>query len=887
MSEVNYSGFAGLLANKITQAIRNIPQTVFFHVPAKIADLVRAGALGAKVGDRIGFGNDKVTEEALRGFLDSKFKGSENPALSGNLEALREQLIPKDHHPLNIAWNVMPACLEYTPVINGRLYSGQPLSALSDHYWQLDLLANCYKNTRGLAMGYGLVSVTLLGILLAAAGWQLIPEASSVSVDAWSQEVVQAAQSFRQGFYNIFGAVGALALFAAPFAFTKRIAGFSHDFLAAKLATESVFTLARKSGLLDKSKDEKAIGSLMTKDVLNALSQRKDQIEKHNYLLAKGEPLFRVGISDGTARARGSLMGYEVGTVMYQTLEDKFQNWSVYGRIGVGKTNAVGLPQFEEMFDVFSQSGLPFQGLGMDAKASLYIDLLRILKIKNYPTTSISIIGVEDGQYGIPIFHGKTPDENMAALTSLKSQDGGTSSKDFFSQTAEFMADKCVRFAYAFSKTEAGRQYAAKNSGINPYSPYFCNEIGSRPELLFTLVKEFIAELKDPANRTRAAALWTQDIKMAISYFFNQWNDLLTAPETVVGVMGSLQNIFNPFLKNGEIAVKFGMGKTGPGYLDPADCLNGKFFFLALSSIKYGAAAKYIANTCKSAIFAAVAVREVEWKKLGRNPQSAPVILFSDEHQESATTDSGSSSGLDDTTALNKARSMGLINVFMTQSREAYEMKLGAIATQNFEQQMVTKVFLATDSESVKNYIKGSSGEVWRLNTFDSDIYANQAVREEVFGGIMFKPVSEPLHKARVAGFLNFGCGQARQMEMISYRTMARMSAAQGLDMQAQSSLINPDSNFRNDFNEHNAKQELDFENTIVTTGNDLVPLFTGEDLVFNGNFKGIVNLSQWGITVWERFTLEPDFKKVRAPIAINTEEKVRAPITINHEEVV
>ncbi|MRT62321.1 hypothetical protein FYM84_17080 [Pseudomonas sp. CAH-1] len=884
MSDVNYSGFAALLFGKVTHAITNLPHTIFFHLPAKIADLTRAEALGIKIGDRVGFGNDKVTEKALGEFFNSKFADAANPALNGDLEALREKLIPKDHHPFNIAYKAVPACLEYTPVINGTLYSGQPMSALSDHYWQLDLLANCYKSTRGLAMGYGLVSATVLGGLLAVGGWHLIPMASAVSVDAWSPEVVEAAQGFRQGVYNVVGAVGVLALFAAPFALIKRIAGFSHDLLAAKLATESVFTLAARSGLLDKSKDEKAVGSLMATDVINTLAQRKEQFEKHEYLTRKGDPVFRVGVSDGTARARGSMMGYEAGTVMFQTLEEKFLNWSVYGRIGSGKTTSIGLPQFEEMFDEFAKHNIPFQGLGMDAKASLYIDLLRILRIKNYPSNSISIIGVEDGQYGIPIFHGKSPDENMAALTSLKSQDGGTASKDFFSQTAEFMADKCVRFAFAFSKTEAGRNYAKKNSGINPYSPYFCNEIGSRPELLFTLVKEFIAELKDPANRSRATALWTQDVKMAVSYFFNQWNDLLSAPETVVGVMGSLQNIFNPFLKNGEIAVKFGMGKTGPGYLDPADCLNGKFFFLALSSIKYGAAAKYIANTCKSAIFAAVAVREVEWKKAGKNPQSSPVILFSDEHQESATTDSGSSSGLDDTTALNKARSMGLINFFMTQSREAYEMKLGNIATQNFEQQMITKVFLSTDSDSIKNYIKTSSGEVWRLNTFDVDINANQAIREQKFGGIMYKPVSEPLHRAKVSGFMNFGCGQAKQMEMISYRTMARMYRAQGLDMDAQRSLINPDNSFRNDYNEHNAKQELEYENTIVTQGNDQVPLFDGGDLMGNGNYKAIISLSQWGITVWERFTLEPEYKKkretVQSPVAIES-------TIIDHEEVV
>lgn len=857
----------------ITKLILGIPKVALIHTPSLLVDALRLGKYGEKIADRIGFGNDKITAEALSSYMNNMFAGKSNVLTNGDLEALREQLISKKNEDKNIAWLVQPAFLETGVMTHGVAYSEQETSFLGEFYNREALAANCYKQTRGDAMAFGLTSSALMGVLLGTAIFSLVPHASTVSIDAWSSDVVSSALTLKQLIINGVGLALAGLVAVSPFKYCKKIAAFAHDLLAEKTMVETVQWLTYSSGLLDKSTDNKSLNGYLRKEISNFLSRKKAMIKNYEYLKSKNTPIFRVGISDGTARANGSLMGLEKGTVMYQTMQDLFQNVGVYGRIGVGKTNAIAIPRFEEKFKVFSEYGIPFQGLGGDAKATLYIPLMKKLEENNYPTDAVSVIGVLDGQFGIPIFHGKTPDENLAALLSLQSQDGGSSEDDYFTKASRFMASKCLRFAYAFSKTEAAKRFSQKTGGINPYSPYFCNEIGSRPDFLFEMVDEFLQELSDPANEKRATALWTMDVEMAVGYFFNQWKGVMRAPEQLQGVIGSIEQIFNIYLDNGVIAEKFGQGRTGPGYLNPSDCLNGKFFFVALSTVEFGASARAILNTCKTDIYSSLARRAIKWEREGLNPQSSPVQMIIDEKQADITKDTGGS-GLDDATAANTARSMGGCFESLTQGRAAYVMKIGEDATANYENQLVTTYYLATNDEGAKSAVQNGSGTVWSQNSRDQDIYSSQPQREEAFGGIMYAPIDYPIFKSKVFGFMSQRLGNVEMFEMVSHRTANRMKTARVQDAEQNNWLS--DNNFSKDINEKNAREEIDFESKVVSGESKKIPLFTGENMVDNGDHKGIVRLSLLGSTIWEQFYLEPDYKKALTRKNIELMEEVK-----------
>jgi hypothetical protein len=644
---------------------------------------------------------------------------------------------------------------------------------------------------------------------------------------------------------------------ALPFLFWKRIAAFAHDAFAGMTVTKDVADQVESVGLNLATLD---YYSGNTADLHNSLEVKAKQCEVRDYRLSRGDRLYRLGVSDGTARARGSLFGVEKGSVLYISAEDSMTNAMTTGRIGSGKTQTSGLPAFVEKVVQTMQAGLSTSGLMMCGKSSMWREGFRYLEKLGIDTRGFPVVGVDEGQVGIPLLHGFTPSEAVAAIIILSKQLYGSGAEDFWAQQTRDALTRAVHLAWAYSKTKAGLQYCVDNGDINPWSIYFVREIGRDTELLYKVIGEISEELGNDEQLRNA--LWTTNLEMAIDFWVKDWARLAGAAETAIGVEANYKNALSPFFVDGEITDGFAKGRTGKGYLDPSVILEGKF-------AGYGIPPEYSGMRAVGLfllihMFASGKRREVRFKKEGIDALNHPVFIIVDEAQLFMNGDDGSSTGLDLCSAPNITRSYGIhINTLFQQFETAVNV-IGDKSFDNLQHQYVHKIFHPQNSERAGKWLEETSGMTWIFDKGDSHTFPTQADREDHYGGVMQMPRKKPLKVVVPFNILGVQVKRPKFISDLGIVQAVRMNQARTQDR----SIIDTQGG-RHD-SESNEREQLDRNKSLSRDYRRHAPLFSKADLD-GGNLKAIHHFPQFGQMMYERLYVEPIYQKNLTPIVTPT----------------
>lgn len=846
----------GVAIGFVVAQFLQLPKVVIFGLPTLPGRIKPVVMLSEKIAQLTKFGTDFDSAEKWQSEMDRRFSMAKNPDLSGDLQAMREKVIPNDGRPEAFAYKV--PVNNYPPVAWGKAYWGEDMTFLTDHCFTADLISSAYQQSRGHAASWALTVCSVLGAVTAYTLGQLAPDLSLLmpgSIDSWDGSFTSSSSYTT----SILSYVAAAAGASIPFVFWKRIAAFAHDAIVGATVTRDVTDQAMKVSLPLATLD---YYSGNAKDLHNALEVKAKQSQIRDYRVSRGDRLYRLGVSDGTARARGSLFGVEKGSVVNISAEDAMTNCMTTGRIGAGKTQTSALPGIIEKVTQTLQAGLPMSGLAMCGKSSLWRQFFAELTRLGFDTSEFPVVGLEEGQVGIPLLHGFTPSEAVSAIIILGKQLYGSGADDFWAQATRDALTRAVHLAWAYSKTKAGQKYCIDNGDINPWSIYFIREIGRDTELLYRVIDEIANELS--SDEELRNVLWTTNLEMAIDYWIKDWSRLALAVETAVGVEQNYKNALSPFFIDGEITDLFAKGRTGKGYLDPSEILEGKFAGYGIPPEYAGMRA--IGLFLLIHLFASGKRREVRFKKEGIDALNHPVFIIVDEAQLFMNGDDGSSTGLDLCSAPNVTRSYGIhINTLFQQFETAINV-IGDKSFDNLQHQYVHKIFHPQNSEKAGKWIEDTSGITWIFDKGDSHTFPTQSDREDSYGGVMQIPRKKPRHVSVPFAITDVKVERPHFVSDLGWIQSYRMSLARSQDK----SVFDTPGNSHTAETTERERQEL--SKNLSRDYRRREPLFTKSDLD-GGNMKAIHHFPQFGQMMYERLYVEPIYEKKITPIVKKSAE--------------
>ncbi len=696
----------------------------------KVSKTILSKAGKDELADKIGFLSKKTDAAFVDKWARNLFKHSDNFMINFDLiNEYREYLLPKKKFPA--AWIPVPPNMERGFFINGRLIDGKSSKTFlfSSLHMNPSLLASAYRETNNQAIATGaIMSLSVFALLHWILGDMIALDYTAA--ESWGS--YGSAQFFSLKNLLITSPVALIcsAIVASPLLFMLRIARAEHDVIA---FNETYADIERqiKHYEGDIASQDAVTVYHMDSDLFSPV--RAEQLKNFWRVYKSGQPLIKSLIDDGTARARGIIHGLEAGTQILMSLEDKCTNTLVTGKIGGGKTTKFALPDFSHVVDALMEKGYPIQGSFLDGKAGIHNKIQRMLKKKGFPVNKFVEIGLGAGSYGCPIFEGLTPEVILGILPGT--QPG--IKDDFFNKAALTQLLYNLHVAGAYDQTPMGVDYEINNGGIRPYSPLFVQRLTNDPEFLFNVIAELTDYFKKD-DRARKA-LYTTSLRNAISGCLTSWKNYLKAEEMVNGIIASMNVYLSPFTKVGEICDRFGSGRSGADYKDPRIMMEGYFCFITLSTAEFPDAARAISAFWRARTYNALKDRAVHFEKLGKDPQTEPIILNIDEHPLLV---SGGIDGLSDASIFNVSRSMGLCFTGLAQSVDAYVMAIGEIQTENMSQNLVNRIMFPTTSKRDQDYIAHTFGTRYELNV-GNGIYATEGSRELKNGGVMTIPRTE------------------------------------------------------------------------------------------------------------------------------------------------
>ena len=855
MSKIDTTALIEMLSTT-TQAAARVVKTMTAPAISALA------AVLAKVGKYLpAFKNPKSDPAYLEDWIRNRFADHPDFRVNFNkIDEYREHLLPKDKFPGE--WIPVPPSMESGLIRKGRLIGGMPKSWLfTSLHFNPELLADAYEKTKRRAL-----AASFIGCLLVAMPIYLLL-GGYIDFDK-----------------AVFTSICATVACLLPFAFFKKLALAEHDVFAFNEAMVDIQKQVKLYGGDEASREEVSLYNTSLVELQNFSKVYADQLSNYWRLKAKGEPMVYFGQDDGTARARGSLHGYEAGTPIMVSVSDLNQNMLVTGKIGSGKTTGYGMPIFNRIVDAFMQAGYPIQGFGLDGKATIYIALMKVLQNRGIPTDKFVVLGVEDGQYGIPLTHGLSVEKCIEILSSTTKGE----SDPFFTPSALAQIARVLHIAKAYHQTPLGVEYEHKTGGCTADSFDFVKRLCNNPEILFQTIEDLCNCLEQDDDLR--AALYTNSLRNAINGCLDDWKNMLKAEETASSVVATINVFLQDFTSNGKILERFGQGRVDGNQIDISLALQGYFMFSALADTEFGEAARKINIFARARLFNLITLREIEFKKAGKSPQDEPVLLFIDEHHLMA---SSGVTGLSDASIMNISRSMGLCFIALTQSQDAYIPVLGERQTENMVQQMLNRVYLPTKSEFDMKRLAETCGTRYEMLVTTAGIFATEGARELANGGVMIEPRTRisklsaitPMGMPTTIVALNPKLVEAVDDKRVNTIRLPgyskRFAFSHGMDY---CDLVNSPARIQkhrdtyhrfgpmgvigglakyNTGDETSAdksifKNEGDMEARGRTDGINKAPLFTNDDLIDTGNFYAVMSVPQFGVEHWCRTKLEP-----------------------------
>lgn len=896
----NKSGIASFAGGVASGAFRGLatvfalPVHLMTTIPYYLICATGLDKMFDRLATKIGFGKEKEDPVKLEAWARDLYKDSENFMVNFNrIDEYRDYVFDPGRFPS--AHIPVPPNLERGVFHTGKIFSQKMTKDdfFSGLHFNPTIWADGYSKTKGraLAIGAAICGAATLTLLYFVGGDFI--NFSFTTAESWGSLGEDRSFSFVETISSSVVSLIAMAVCALPLIFSKKIAASQHDILALNEVLIDIESQMSEYGGFQASKEEVSLASIegvkAGRDSQTLYKQRKEYWRQFK----SGEPMIPVNLDDGMARARCSTHGYEPGTQIQISLSDMNQNLLGTGKIGSGKTRTFGMPFFKWTVESLARAGFPIQGFGLDGKATVYHRMIPILEAAGVPDDRFILIGVDEGQYGIPIFHGLAVEKCIDILDSTTKGE----SDGFFTPSALAQIGRVLHIAKAVHQTPIGVKYEIQTGGCTVDSPEWVKRMCNNPEALYAVIAELTECLEK--NEALSYALYDDSLKSAIDGCLEDWKNMLKSEETSSSVVSTINVFLKDFVSNGKILERFGQGRVGPMYKDLSLCLNGYFFFSALADTEYGDAARKINIFARARLYNLVTLREIEFKKAGKNPQSEPVMVFIDEHHLMA---SSGTTGLADASILNISRSMGLIFMAMTQSTDAYETVLGKLQTENMVQQMLTRFFLPTKSISDAKWMEESCGTGYRLATYIPGVASSEGSRELAQGGLMVVPrtsikklsVRTPLGmpttilpaerrvvESRSNGIkgsftltgyfgqnFTFGSGVNYVSAINSPNSIAK--SAKDAYERENSLNFGATFGFLTTKREESERASLriaeiaqvvkaDVEKELSSRGDGIerTPLFTNDDLIAAGNFSAVTSIPQFGIEHWCQVELE------------------------------
>lgn len=796
-----------------------------------------------KVGHKLsGTEVDKTDPDALLAWLEEQGRKEGDIRVDfDRLPEYRESEFPRDKYEyMHIP---TPANLERGIYFYDKLPNGKPKTwAIETHYANPALLASAYDKTAKKAATYAvacLFPVVLLCYYFLGGAIGI----DATTTESWGSLGGVSSFAPLSLAWSLIVSLVVIAICVAPFLAVFRVERLVHDVIARSEFVSWIKVQMESLGSNVASKASISLYDTHKHEIEIFADTRKNQLNEYARVYNNGEAMVELHQDDGTARARGSLFGYEAGTKMMISISELCQNLYGSGAIGTGKTRTTLLPILRSMVKAFKENGLPIQGMFLDGKADLYHSVIKILKEEGLSTDNFKIIGVGDDEYGLDVFANAPVDLIMSRIQATVK---GDPDPHFDVLAIDFMRNM-LNITRVADILDVGIAYYEKTGGTMS-SPSFIRLCANSPQTTFDLVDTVLAELH--ADEALMRDLYDTNIQTAIEGILNDWSNYQKAQEMLSGVVSCVNKYLGPFVNNGKIRDKFGSGKKGPGYLDVGCAFNGDVIFSNIPDSVFGETSRVINSFARSDLFERATTRQVEYSKIGKDPMSEPVLVIIDEH--GALVSSGVSTSTDQG-ALNQSRSKGIIFQAYTQSRESYEMLIGPKQTDNMTQQMLTRYYLPTKSEADIRWIADTMGSRYKISVQVEGVYPTEGAREMHNGCVMKEPYTS-IDEAKKQSDFGFPVGLSLKGDdftvypSVEYKGSWEALTGSTLEGELVSSGDSEKALQVFSMNMQRQDRYADKEEKFKSDGLEILPLFTNDDFHESGRYYALVSAQQYGI---------------------------------------
>lgn len=584
----------------------------------------------------------------------------------------------------------------------------------------------------------------------------------------------------------------------------------------------------------------------------------KKQIEKQSHIA--NEVRMLVGYSTGEIRSAGALASKEAGMPIVMNGDDLAQNILLFGGTGSGKT-AIALNGYIEQllnskdgkYDIpfFSQENFKYSAFIMDAKGTFYLKVIQIAK-KLGRLNDVVLIGTNSNNQStenivaknINILSGLSPIElsNIVMSTSNAEGDGIT-----WVKKAGKLISNVAFIAQALNDFEE-----AKLNGAKPYSLNWIYTVASSDKAIEAMLKILNKLIADGLVNENTKNFHT--VKESISYLEGTWASY--ADETKSSIVGNVSDLLGDLPLSEELNMLYGKGNTDENTIDIADIFDGKkIFVFNLTTAKDGEVAALIMKMIKAQFYRASLIRLEE--KGSEYCANNPVFTMYDEAQEILTAGEG---GVTDTQFWNKARETGVHAIIATQTKSALVQALGEHNTENFIDQMRTKIIMNNEDLFTMKLIEELMGKSQSSKIYDQQMLGGQRrayesieeLQDSIGGRILdTQPITSISEKGHIAQSINYATHEYNSVD----KRLAVWTPSSG-DGQADTS----ESDYMKQLAELE-KRKQDKDSEFLREGNDYVDLYPAHKVIELSNWQAVVIVKQSGHVTKDVIRMKPHYE--------------------------
>ena len=387
-----------------------------------------------------------------------------------------------------------------------------------------------------------------------------------------------------------------------------------------------------------------------------------------------------LGESTGWLSKLSHVAGMAPGQNVVLDISDACQNIVVLGATGSGKTTRAINPMLVQLLD--QDAG----GMIFDIKGDYKKDVLHFAKQAG---RSVTVIGVGDGNKGINLLSGLTPEVAASFLKSIVLLAGGYGMEKFWVDTAAALCKNAL--------------------GVLSFVPGYYSLEGLYLYLFNAdkrvEIEKEISEL--PALKEKRKRL----LDSYMAYHDQQFDKM--EDKTKAGVLSTVSQFLEPFL-HPELIDAFCSQSNDSVNME--DVLNGAVYLVDLPIHTWGLGGKVVYSLIKLRFYNVMQQRtsRPEWN------HDRPVFFICDEFQEIV---SASKDGLSDLNFWDKSRNSKTIGIISGQAVSSFYSAVGNrdvanTLLQNFRQKLCFK----TEDTDTLNYFNNLAGrvEVKRVSYSDS-----------------------------------------------------------------------------------------------------------------------------------------------------------------------